>query len=528
VATSNELLDLLHICLQKIGNYIFVLDGIDECRDSDNLLRTLEGLLKESDCKLILFSRPVLPSTVVTESAYLLKIGRLSQNDIQLFLRRRLHELRLSHNLPQHVDDDDLLRRLLVGADGMFLWARLMICYLQSPALSLSERVRTIMEVTLPEGLEVMYDRLMTVINAKRNIERSLAGRILLLIAFASRPLSTLELREALKISEDKDSEMDDDYSNFHQMVRLLCCGLVEEATMVDSRYESPVPSYRLIHLSAAEYFRSREVRHDTELGAGTECVAGSVNSHLRIASLCLRYLSYHLPAQPLGGQIGTNVTQSNLDSGFPFCQYASLYWTEHFQILLDMDLVATDKVTLDIHRRWYRQALTSLASFLSQKFALMSWIEASCTFGQLPSFERVRNWMASTHGCRSLMPSRVAYAKLSRDVCEFDLYLKELKNTWGSQLLSSPSIIWQEVTAFTSCRLLAKTASTTVDTLIAGKPIGSNLFHQPLCKISELSSDGLWVMILSVWPSRLVYTTSKSCPLLKYLILQTIFEYLT
>jgi len=88
---------------------------------------------------------------------------------------------------PASLIDDDLLLpteipnlvdHLIRGADGMFLWAKLMVNYLNSPALTPAKRLETIQHVIFPEGLEKMYDRILVFIGKQGKTERNLARNI--------------------------------------------------------------------------------------------------------------------------------------------------------------------------------------------------------------------------------------------------------------------------------------------------------------------------------------------------------------
>jgi hypothetical protein len=66
------------------------------------------------------------------------------EDDIRLYLSRRLGDL-LQKKLPPGCDKEQILVHLLDSPNGMFLWARLMMDYLDSPALNPPEnRLATI------------------------------------------------------------------------------------------------------------------------------------------------------------------------------------------------------------------------------------------------------------------------------------------------------------------------------------------------------------------------------------------------
>jgi hypothetical protein len=197
-ATDTELLGLLQICTEGINDCFVILDGIDECSDHDTLIDSIYGIAKRSSVKAILFSRPNIPyKCLKAEVAEELNIGRAASNDIRLFLSRRLLTLSEDGFLPLIEDPSKLLDHLVTGADGMFLWARLMMEYLRSRALTPSQRLKIIMDVTLPERLEAMYDRIMNLIGQGLQPDRDLARWIIWWLIFSRRPLTSRELQEA-------------------------------------------------------------------------------------------------------------------------------------------------------------------------------------------------------------------------------------------------------------------------------------------------------------------------------------------
>jgi hypothetical protein len=116
----------------------FVFDSIDECSDNGKFLSELEGITALSNLKTIFFSRPNV--------AYLRRCIREEQNnrmsrekldkDITVLLDNELQALQDSALLPLDFDLNSARDILLHRADGMFLWARLMMCYLNSVALT--------------------------------------------------------------------------------------------------------------------------------------------------------------------------------------------------------------------------------------------------------------------------------------------------------------------------------------------------------------------------------------------------------
>ncbi|KAI0421831.1 hypothetical protein F5X98DRAFT_389104 [Xylaria grammica] len=100
-----------------------------------------------------------------------------------------------------HLQDSDLLeiaRQIARKADGMFLWARLVLDYLTNNMFYSSQEIREAVD-TLPRKLAEFYERVLTQMIAKfdaRSVDR--LRTIFGWIAFGQRPLRRAEFRSAL------------------------------------------------------------------------------------------------------------------------------------------------------------------------------------------------------------------------------------------------------------------------------------------------------------------------------------------
>lgn len=204
-ASRNEMLDLMKLCASAQGEFYLILDGIDECLDTPSLVEDLLTLTEVPQARCLLFGRPgghsIAPFFNTVPEECRLDLRGLTDADVRRFLDT--HIQRLSDLLPTSPPSTELVSRLAVGADGMFLWARSMIDYLKSYALTPARRLRVIMDIRSPEGLDCMYDRIMTLIFQGKEIEQELAVQILVWVALAHRPLTEGELRQALKLGDD-------------------------------------------------------------------------------------------------------------------------------------------------------------------------------------------------------------------------------------------------------------------------------------------------------------------------------------
>ena len=185
-----------------------------------------------------------LSRTVPT--AQQLLIGRKTAVDIELYLQRKIGCLKRDGLLPQSASTGSLVEHLLTGADGMFLWARLMISYLKCPSLSRAQRVEVIENVILPEGLETMYQRIGYLIGQGYQIQQTLAKTIILFLAITERNLTIQELQCAITTiaAPNNSSDETNDLVEFKEMVAATCADLVETESL-----------YSPVHERIAEFF---------------------------------------------------------------------------------------------------------------------------------------------------------------------------------------------------------------------------------------------------------------------------------
>ncbi|KAF2103276.1 hypothetical protein NA57DRAFT_72251 [Rhizodiscina lignyota] len=485
VATGTELDELLQVFINSRGTCFMVLDGIDES----------------------FFSRPNLASLIrnCPESTQQLEIGRKTSNDIWVYLFRSLDSMQAEQLLPKAQDCTELTEYLTIGADGMFLWARLMLAYLNSPVHNPVRRVAIMKSVTLPEGIEQMYERIADLICSGFHEEKLLARKVLMWLAYFKRRVTAWELQRAVHdTDEDFQSGADslNDISTFSRTVLIVCCGLVE-IDWVANRTE-PV-YFQFMHLSAKDYFTHRECRNTTIPHASLSL--GFLESHVEMARTCLRFITFCLPPRPLSG-LGRDTTLEALDQNFPFCSYAASYWIDH--------LAETAKANITAAASWLFQGLLlSLASLLSLDLVLMAWIESCYVNGRAPSAPSLGIWAESTtRFARQRWFIDIGGRDLVAKVSEFSRDLAGIEQSWGSTLREHPGLIWEEVSGFTKSKFLPQNSGLHVTRIPAANPTG-RCSTQCLFKISETTTDGNYIGVLSIWPSRAYETQSQGQPML-------------
>jgi hypothetical protein len=513
-ATSIELVDILRSCFEESGPIWMVIDGIDECKDINGLLKYLLQLLATASCKSLFLSRPnvygLMKST--TNDLRFQVNKRCISRDIRIYVSRLLNELIDDEELfPQDNDVSSLVERLVYGADGMFLWARLMMSYLSSPMLTPENRIQTIVHVLLPEGLEQMYERILNMIAQGGHTQQMLARRIFAWLTYSATTLTIRQLHEAITIEEARDSEKDhtSKYADFTQTVIITCGGLVDQH-FVDPVNHQGETTFGFIHLSIFQFFQHLSKHWQRyEFGkikaTGEPLLYSRPQAHIHLAITCLWNLTYYFPAQPLSGKVTQGVDCRILAESFPFGAYSAQYWISHLQELIEPDADGMLKATTSDHTKDLRVLLQTLSMFLSNPLVLMTWIEAFYTFSdksknRLPS-RSLFEWCGWARCKIESSPALSHYSTLCEELVDFSRDLSALSQEWGVNLTNTPEIIWNEVTAFSKSRFFVETCSTTI-TSLAPQPF-SQQSTKPLSTISGVNPDASSVAVLSIWPPR-------------------------
>ncbi|EGO53325.1 hypothetical protein NEUTE1DRAFT_133746 [Neurospora tetrasperma FGSC 2508] len=192
-----------------------VIDGLDECEPDQqgriaSLLEKLRGLRSSASSvfKILLCSRrtPQLEKRLRKRTVQVVSMTNEKgsiEPAIRTYANQRLRAIRYRLFQMSLTDSDlrDISINIARKADGMFLWARLVLDYLSTNILSSRDEVRGAVDV-LPVELGEFYDRILAQLTSRfdpRSVER--LRSILGWVAFAKRPLTKAEMRSALAFS---------------------------------------------------------------------------------------------------------------------------------------------------------------------------------------------------------------------------------------------------------------------------------------------------------------------------------------
>ncbi|KAK4454446.1 hypothetical protein QBC34DRAFT_482279 [Podospora aff. communis PSN243] len=285
-ATLKELADLVRLCANGLGHVTLVLDAIDESNEPDLVAHKLKDLAATAPIKLICFSRPSVNAlqTLVPLTRQIKFDRNLIKSDIKIFLLRSLQEMVGENKLAQSADEIDVLADILVyGADGMFLWAKLMVKYLNSPALTPTSRLRTIHGVRFPEGLDAMYNRIALLISQLHTAEKELARRVLIWLHYTDyEGHSFTVVQGAVADADDPPVQ-----KNFVSLAISVCGGLVE--------FNTSTSLFTYTHLTVSEYLTSQPWKC---ADVAASLVPGPATAAIEIATRCLCRVVSHAPTE--------------------------------------------------------------------------------------------------------------------------------------------------------------------------------------------------------------------------------------
>ncbi|KAJ3569742.1 hypothetical protein NPX13_g5979 [Xylaria arbuscula] len=274
-ALEKLLLSLLKVSSSEPRNikYVWiVLDGLNECEPSQqtgvmaflNQLSAKTASEGDTVCKVLVSSRhsPTIAKRFRIAGIISLSDERKSVHlAIMQYVSRRLQMLhdKLRQLQLSQKDIEGLARVITNKADGMFLYARLVLDYLASNIFYSGDEMKSSVS-ELPEELSEFYQKILTQTLVRldsRSVERlkSIFGWI----AFSKRPLKRMELLSALSFASGNAT-----ITNLVPSYVLDVCGPLVE--------ERPDTTLAFIHVSVKEFLQSatsifRITREETVVG---------------------------------------------------------------------------------------------------------------------------------------------------------------------------------------------------------------------------------------------------------------------
>ncbi|KAK0747438.1 hypothetical protein B0T21DRAFT_322337 [Apiosordaria backusii] len=381
----------------------WVIDALDECQS--RLLTTLIAMLARIEptvpLRIFITSRPnghverllnqerVMRSEIHTGQAESLK-------DIDAFVRARLSRSIIEDFREQDQDESDLVTEIIEKSNGIFLWASLIMTRLDD-AHSIEAMRNTLNQV--PKEMSGMYSGILKNIIESPNAE--LAQCILTWVVCARKPLTTDELREAVRLDINQTLRTSDRFAQ-------ICGNMIT----VDNNY------VQVMHQTVKEFLT----------GEQSDYYIPRACSHARIAELCLTHLNGRNFNPPRTRRVPSFKNNSAGANDTAFDDYACTNFSYH------LAHCSPSEETLEL--------LPLLGSFFSSN--ILTWIERIAKTGRLALI------MRTIQNLKVYLKKQVAtcspidsdYQLVSRFVED----LVRLSAIYGPNLVNTPSCIYSLV----------------------------------------------------------------------------------
>ncbi|KAJ9317024.1 hypothetical protein DTO271D3_2763 [Paecilomyces variotii] len=277
--------ELFLLCARYFKRVFLTIDALDECKDEQReLILDFVQSFAASHIKVFLASRWMqdIEKACVTKAVILPITAWEVKDDITIFVEHQVPE-KLS------IKSADIRGRvintLVDKSEGLFLWVELQLKDLSKvPECDLEDQLQY-----LPTGLDAMYIRMIRSIKKLPRASSSLAGRCMLWVTYAKRPLTGSELKELVSFmaspsgsNQDHDSMSCSSHKHYSsEDITNSCFGLFQMD--IDSEPVRPV------HYSMQEVFSNRT---DTEFPDDCrDFFLSPEKANLQLAKACIRVL---------------------------------------------------------------------------------------------------------------------------------------------------------------------------------------------------------------------------------------------
>ena len=431
IASEDQVDEVLSFGLRSAVDNFIVIDGIDECSDQASFFRRLRSIYNIYNCHIMLFGRPTVVVPKHFWHKYIrhrLKRGE-NYNDIKRYIQPHIIEMIESGMIPYGHDEDHLVDQIAQRASSLFLWARLMVNYLECIALTPRDRADAIKNITSFEGLDNIFEKIILLIRSQPLRQQETAFRVLQLLQVACRPLILQELEAATAVHVGRATSKELDYIiDFENSIVQICGALIE---VCDGQ------RFDFVHSSIPEYL-TRNVHK------GETWTVNTTSAHALAANICLSYLIHDLNPSPLAGSRNTIPHSLIVGKALPLLKYASQYWSSHAALALTwLEDVNKPKVLGMEEQLLSIQCLVK--AFLENSNTICAWIEACYLFQNPPNLhDLVDAAGALPHSKLDSSQGRQDLLDLTEQISNLKSDLSNLDREWAAVLTSEPNEIWE------------------------------------------------------------------------------------
>ena len=289
-ASHDDIADILKLLLGQHPTFV-IIDGIKEAHEPSQFLHRLHTICGNLDTKLILLTRPTIKLPPMwcqgsKETSCAIALGaKDNRADIKFFFDKELKAMTAQGLFGNRFQASDSTNMLATKADGMFLWAWLLVKYLHCDALTPQERKNALSYVNLLEGLDSLYEGILAVISRGYQSNIRMVASMFRWISCALYPLSTSTMHTALAIEAGYPT------TPAHYLCDYPSCLPSITGALVEVSEGRPM----FIHSSLRDYLESQRSSRFPELS-----LYNKAPCHAYLAAQCFSYIAHDAPKQPL------------------------------------------------------------------------------------------------------------------------------------------------------------------------------------------------------------------------------------
>ncbi|KAB5566796.1 NACHT and WD domain protein, partial [Coniochaeta sp. 2T2.1] len=386
---------IFEVSASILNTQYWVIDAVDECLKYNELFTLLKAEKPKFPLQVFFTSRkyPEIRRLLAPFQSQLTAIDipiSDTMADIERYIISRMNELVVE----SATEKANLAQLILAKSSGSFLWVRLVLDELR---LLTANNSMTEVLAGIPKGMTPYYERIVGRM-AENEREKHIAKAILRWVVLTARPLSTLDISQALEL------ETKTNFPSISAAIEMLCGQLVYIDKQTDLVH--------IVHATAREFLLSSS--------AGEFQIVRAAG-HERTTITCLQLLCSRALAPPRHRHFLTD--RKPISKGL--LKYAMSHFSEH------------------VHGAPSESAmiLTELDRFLRSN--ILRWIEMQAIRGDLHSLIRAAKDLTSFLERRAKHVTPLAQQLQARSVEGWSVSLSRLATKFGKALLTSPSSIY-------------------------------------------------------------------------------------
>ncbi|MCJ1419054.1 hypothetical protein MMC32_005405 [Xylographa parallela] len=377
----DRLIGILDSVLEMVPAYTLMVDGLDECSDTNNtelLFTYLRSLGTRSNTRVILLSRNHPSIEDFFGLSYQVQMNQSAvEPDILHFIQQEIARTPKLRAL-----ETEILTKAMANSQGMFLWAKLMLGNLKT-GLNLKAQRKKL--ECFPPGLFAVYDQLLE--ENRYNLDEeevTLQEEIFCLLVGAIEPLTVSDIATALALDCTTNTvDAEDLILEPKEVILRLCWPLAMVNNERVQLFHMSVKEYLLQHPEGARTNKSTKLRLSLE-DSNAFLARKTLSKLTQDAYSASNYSASLLRKHLLTGSFVTEIEEHAREDSV-FYDYACLHWHEHVTSLTD----PPDVVLVKLHQfltgnefvSW-SEALFDLKKLIGPdaqvqvRLALQSWVD--------------------------------------------------------------------------------------------------------------------------------------------------------